>query len=68
MPTKTEAVAALKRHAEANAPTDMRAAFATDPERFSRHSARLDDMLLDWSKCRVDGTTLAARPALIHPC
>ncbi len=68
MPTKTEAVAALKRHAEANAPADMRAAFATDPDRFSRHSARLDDMLLDWSKCRVDEKALTLLEDLAAVC
>ena len=68
MPTKTEAVATLKRHAEANAPVDMRAAFDTDPERFSRHSARLDDMLLDWSKCRVDETAIELLEDLARAC
>ena len=68
MPTKIEAVATLKRHAEANAPVDMRAAFDTDPERFSRHSARLDDMLLDWSKCRVDETAIELLEDLARAC
>ncbi len=36
----------------------MRAAFAADPDRFDRFSARLDDLLLDYSKCAVDETIL----------
>lgn len=68
MPTKTDAIAALKRHAETEAPADMRAAFANDPDRFDTHSARLDDMLLDWSKCRVNGTTLELLEDLAIAC
>ncbi|MFZ2102530.1 MAG: glucose-6-phosphate isomerase, partial [Oricola sp.] len=68
MPTKTAAVAALTRHAETNAPKDMRAAFANDPDRFARHSARLDDMLLDWSKCGVDEEALALLEDLAAAC
>ncbi len=37
---------------------DMRAAFASDPERFRRFSLTLDDMLLDWSKCAVTAETM----------
>ena len=53
-----DAVAALKLHAKDAAPADMRAAFAADPERFAKHHARLDDMLIDWSKCAVNDDTL----------
>jgi glucose-6-phosphate isomerase len=28
--------------------------FAEDAARFAKHHARLDDLLLDWSKCRVN--------------
>jgi glucose-6-phosphate isomerase len=68
MPTRNEAVAALKRHAEKEAPKDMRAAFAEDDRRFSKHHARLDDLLLDWSKCRVNEDTLALLEALAQAC
>ncbi|GAB4352371.1 MAG: glucose-6-phosphate isomerase [Oricola sp.] len=68
MPTRQDAVAALKRHAETEAPKDMRAAFAADAERFSKHHARLDDLLLDWSKCRVNETTLALLKELAEAC
>ncbi len=58
MTSKSQLVDALITHAREHAPRDMRAAFAGDPERFTRHSARLGTVLLDWSKCRVDETTL----------
>src|SRR5437762_12467667 len=37
----------------------MRVAFRDDPQRFARFSTRLDDLLLDWSKCRINETTMA---------
>ena len=42
-----------------SAPMNMRAAFDEDPDRFERFSARLDDLLLDYSKCAVDAQTMA---------
>jgi glucose-6-phosphate isomerase len=47
----TSAVAAT--HAE-----DLRAAFAADPQRFSQFSATLGDLLMDYSKCAVNGEVL----------
>ncbi|WP_159588794.1 glucose-6-phosphate isomerase [Chelativorans xinjiangense] len=52
------ALAALRRHREENRDFDLRAAFAADPQRFSRYSTTLDDMLLDYSKCAVSDETL----------
>ena len=52
------ALAALHRHREAMAGTRLRDAFAADPQRFSRFSAGLDDLLLDFSKCAVDDETV----------
>lgn len=49
--TLTSTVAAT--HAE-----DLRAAFAADPQRFSRYSASLDDLLMDYSKCAVNDEVL----------
>ncbi|MGL3608391.1 glucose-6-phosphate isomerase [Rhizobium sp. G187] len=45
--------AAAATHAE-----DLRAAFAADPGRFSRFSASLDDLLMDYSKCAVNDEVL----------
>lgn len=44
--------------------TDIRAAFAADPERFSRYSTTLGDFLIDYSKCAVNDTVLDALEAL----
>jgi glucose-6-phosphate isomerase len=53
-----ENLAALRSHHAAATPIDMRAAFAADPERFARFSATDGDLVLDWSKCAVDQTTM----------
>ncbi|WP_349363732.1 MAG: glucose-6-phosphate isomerase [Roseitalea porphyridii] len=68
MTDKQTAKLALREHAANDAPADMRAAFAADPERARTHSARLDDMLLDWSKCRVNGQTLDLLTGLAQAC
>ncbi|MCB1453137.1 MAG: glucose-6-phosphate isomerase [Rhizobiaceae bacterium] len=52
------ASSALARHRLDNGGVDLRAAFAADPQRFDRFSARLDDLLLDYSKCAVTDRTL----------
>ncbi len=53
------AIAKLKKHWADGAPKDMRAAFKADSGRFGRYSLALDDLLLDWSKCRVNDETMA---------
>ncbi|MEO0542174.1 MAG: glucose-6-phosphate isomerase [Pseudomonadota bacterium] len=52
-------IAKLTDHRATEAPKDMRAAFANDPNRFSNHSLKADDLLLDWSKCLVNEATIA---------
>ncbi|PWL19229.1 glucose-6-phosphate isomerase [Falsochrobactrum shanghaiense] len=52
-------VARLKQHWVESAPQDMRAAFKSDPGRFERYSLALDDLLFDWSKCRVNDETIS---------
>lgn len=44
--------------------TDIRAAFAADPERFSRYSTTLVDFLFDYSKCAVNDAVLGALETL----
>jgi len=68
MTDKQTAKLALREHAANDAPADMCAAFAADPDRARTHSARLDDMLLDWSKCRVNGQTLDLLTGLAQAC
>ncbi|MGV1837733.1 glucose-6-phosphate isomerase [Rhizobium rhizogenes] len=48
----------LKSTAAASKATDIRAAFAADPKRFSRFSASFDDLLMDYSKTAVNDETL----------
>ncbi|RLP28542.1 glucose-6-phosphate isomerase [Mesorhizobium sp. YM1C-6-2] len=50
-------LAALKNH-HVDVPSDMRAAFAADPERFEKFSLADGDLLLDWSKCAVTEKTM----------
>ena len=56
--------AALDAHRAALAPTHMRDLFAADPKRFERFSLRLNGLLLDFSKNRIDRETLSLLVAL----
>ncbi|MDM9619218.1 glucose-6-phosphate isomerase [Rhizobium sp. S96] len=49
----------LKSTAAATKATDIRAAFAADPQRFARFTASLDDLLMDYSKTAVNDEILA---------
>jgi len=49
---------ALAAHHREIANVHMRDQFARDPERFARFSLRLDDILFDFSKHRIDDRTL----------
>tara|TARA_R110000751_G_scaffold95381_1_gene186290 strand:- start:30518 stop:32152 length:1635 start_codon:yes stop_codon:yes gene_type:complete len=60
----TQILSQLEQHHEQAAPKDMRAAFAAETDRFDRFSASLDDLLLDYSKCAVDGETMQLLEAL----
>ena len=48
----------LEQHHAAIAPRTMRDLFAADPQRFSRFSLRLGDLLLDYSKNRITAETM----------
>jgi glucose-6-phosphate isomerase len=54
----------LKSIARDTNATDIRAAFAADPQRFSRYSTALDDFLFDYSKCAVNDAVLDGLEAL----
>ncbi|MBS9721930.1 glucose-6-phosphate isomerase [Tianweitania sp. BSSL-BM11] len=56
-PHVAEAITALRAHRQ-TLPTDMRALFAGDANRFATLSACFEDMLLDWSKCAVTIDTM----------
>ncbi len=56
--------AALAAHAARLEATTLRDLFARDPDRFSRFSAALDDLTLDFSKEKIDAEALDALLAL----
>ncbi len=49
----------LTSTAAATRAEDLRAAFAADAQRFARFSTTLDDLLMDYSKCAVNGEIMA---------
>jgi glucose-6-phosphate isomerase len=49
---------ALEAHAKAAGRRHLRDLFRAEPDRFTRYSYRLDDLLVDTSKQRIDGETL----------
>jgi len=53
-----EAMKALRANAEQLRELRTTELFAADPARFERFSARLDDLIFDFSKHRIDGETL----------
>lgn len=57
----TEELAAT---ASMTAATNVRAAFATDPDRFSKYSVALGDLLFDYSKCAVNERVLSGLEAI----
>lgn len=64
--TQLPAWQALQRHFREIAPRHMRDMFAEDPERFSRYSLKVGDILLDYSKNRIDDTTMKLLMQLAH--
>lgn len=50
--------AQVKQQAERLKPIHLRELFAQDPTRFAKYSARLDDLLIDFSKEKIDQTAL----------
>ena len=67
-PTQTQAWKALRAHHDRVADTRMRDLFAEDPERASRFSLKLGDLLFDYSKNRITDETLALLVKLAEEC
>jgi len=67
-PSFEQTLQALRAHRQTQAPKDMRAAFAQDPDRFKRFSVSLDDLLFDYSKCAVDEVTMGLLAKLAEDC
>ncbi|MEO5337859.1 MAG: glucose-6-phosphate isomerase [Magnetospirillum sp. WYHS-4] len=57
-PNQLPAWKALEAHRDTTRDRHMRDLFAADPGRFGRFSLRLGDLLLDYSKNRIDGETM----------
>ncbi|MEP2771826.1 MAG: glucose-6-phosphate isomerase [Fulvivirga sp.] len=57
-PTTTDAWQKLKAHFEEIHPQQLRELFKTDPERFQKFSLTFEDVLVDFSKNRINSTTL----------
>ncbi|MGD8241615.1 MAG: glucose-6-phosphate isomerase, partial [Desulfobacterales bacterium] len=58
-PTKTKSWQDLHKHFESMRNVHMRDLFAADPERFDKFSLRFEDILVDFSKNRIDAETIA---------
>ncbi|MCK5799846.1 MAG: glucose-6-phosphate isomerase, partial [Deltaproteobacteria bacterium] len=56
--TNHDAYTALQKHRETFADRPLRKLFDEDPKRFDTFSTHLDDLLFDYSKNWLDGTTL----------
>jgi glucose-6-phosphate isomerase len=56
----------LQEHRRSGALQNMRKVFADDPRRFERCSVRLEDFLLDWSKCSVNDETMSLLTEFAH--
>jgi len=66
--TQSTAWQALQSHFEEIRDLHMRDLFAEDPERFSRFSLQLDDLLLDFSKNRITDKTVKLLCQLAEDC
>lgn len=56
--TIPQALSDLKSHRDSGAVSELRAAFAAEPDRASRFTVGLDDLRMDFSKCAVNDETL----------
>src|SRR5262249_19580663 len=62
--TESPAWQALAKHHETMRDVHVRTLFAEDPKRFDAFHARLDDILVDYSKHRVNAETMKLLMAL----
>ncbi|MEM7437180.1 MAG: glucose-6-phosphate isomerase, partial [Myxococcota bacterium] len=67
-PTQTQAWRALASHRDELAGVEMRALFEADPDRATRFTRTLDDVLFDFSKNRVTDQTLSLLVDLANEC
>jgi len=67
-PTQTSAWGKLTNHFEKMKDIQMKSLFQSDPQRFDHFSVRLNDILLDYSKNRIDGETFQLLMELANEC
>jgi glucose-6-phosphate isomerase len=67
-PTSTKAWALLQQHAADMKAVHMRDLFQKDPSRFDKYAFRFQDILLDFSKNRIDEKTIALLIQLANEC
>ncbi|AEK23872.1 Phosphohexose isomerase [Capnocytophaga canimorsus Cc5] len=67
-PTTTKAWMSLQKHFEATQNTSMKSLFEQDPNRAKRFSIQWQDFLVDYSKNRIDSTTMDLLVQLVEQC
>ncbi|MFZ1788534.1 MAG: glucose-6-phosphate isomerase, partial [Saprospiraceae bacterium] len=67
-PTQTSAWGKLTNHFEKMKDIQMKSLFQSDPQRFDHFSVRLNDILLDYSKNRIDAETFQLLMDLANEC
>lgn len=67
-PASTRAWAALQEHYQQMKTVHMRDLFAQDPERFSRYALCREDLVFDYSRNRINDTTLSLLFGLAREC
>jgi glucose-6-phosphate isomerase len=65
---QTEAFRKLKNHQKVIAKTTIKTLFDEDPKRFKKFSIRFKDILIDYSKNRINGRTMANLLRLAEEC
>ncbi len=66
--TETKAYSYLPAQLEKMTAIDLKDLFKTDPERFNKFSVLFEDILLDYSKNRIDDETLALLLQVAKEC
>jgi glucose-6-phosphate isomerase len=66
--TQTDAFRKLKNHQKVISKTNIKTLFEEDSKRFNKFSIRFKDILLDYSKNRINGRTMANLLRLAEEC
>jgi len=67
-PTETKAWKNLKEHFQIISNTHLKSLFANDPERFEKYHIKITDILVDYSKNRINSTTIKLLINLAEEC